>query len=82
LLRQKMLYGQTFNSTELRLEFKQQKKSSYGQANFRIWFGNLNEKAAKLVMKTFAYQSTSHLVYIYVPQLRCSKMRNGSVCGK
>jgi hypothetical protein len=28
-----------------------------------IWFGILNEKKDKLIMITFAYRSTSYLVY-------------------
>ena len=36
-------------------------KSSYCQANWGIWFGNLNDKTAKLSMMTFAYRSTSYI---------------------
>jgi len=50
-------------SSELRFYFKQQKNLATAKANLEIWFGNLNDKTARLSMMTFAYLSTSYLVY-------------------
>jgi len=38
-------------------------KFSCGQANWGILFGNLTDKTAKLPLMTFAYSSSSYLLY-------------------
>jgi len=51
----KFLSAANVHLTELRFEFKHQTKSSYRQANFGIWFGNLSDETAKLAMMTIAH---------------------------
>jgi len=51
------------------------------QAKGRIWLGKLNEKTAKLLMITFAYRSTSYLVYAF-SRITCVQLLLTSVIGQ